>query len=160
MRSFVNSQPPTTLTPPPLGLGPEPSPRAAYEAWADPFSQMGCQSVIFRSDIARVACPLVSSFALPAVEPRLLLLDASGRCVLGLRRFYPSDDDVVQVAAALRVPFDVNLATRLTNATRLRRTTPGAVSWPEAHPYLTMLGLILPGLVFASLAVWVLDGFK
>ena len=120
----------------------------------------GFSRVISGSDIARVACPLVSSFALPALEPRLLLLDASGRCVLGLRRYYPTDDDVVQVAAALRVPFDMNPARRLTSATRLRRTIPGAVSWPEAHPYLTMLGLILPALVFASLVAWVLDGFK
>ncbi len=120
----------------------------------------GFSRVISRSDIARVACPLVSSFALPAVEPRLLLLDANGRCVLGLRRYYPTDDETVQVAAALRVPFDVNPASRHTSAIRLRRTIPGAVSWPEAHPYLTMLGLILPLLVFASLVASVLDGFK
>ncbi len=120
----------------------------------------GFSRVISRSDIARVACPLVSSFALPAVEPRLLLLDANGRCVLRLRRYYPTDDDAVQVAAALRVPFDTNLASRLTSATQLRRTIPGAVSWPEAHPYLTMLGLTLPTLVLASLVAWVLDGFK
>ena len=120
----------------------------------------GFARVLSRSDIARVACPLVSSYALPALEPRLLLLDANGRCLLGLRQYYPTDDDAVQLAAALRVPFEMNLASRLTSATRLRRTIPGAVSWPEAHPYLTMLGLILPMLVLASMFVWVLDGFK
>jgi hypothetical protein len=120
----------------------------------------GFSRVVSRSDIARVACPLVSSFALPALEPRLLLLDANGRCLLGLRRYYPTADEAVQVAGALRVPFDMNLASRLTSATRLRRTIPGAASWPEAHPYLTMLGLILPMLVLASLVAWVLDGFK
>jgi hypothetical protein len=120
----------------------------------------GFSRVISRSDIARVVCPLVSSFALPAVEPRLLLLDGNGRCVLGLRRYYPTDDEAVQVAAALRAPFDMNRANRLTSAARLRQTIPGAVSWPEAHPYLTMLGLILPMLVLASLVAWVLDGFR
>jgi len=121
----------------------------------------GLSRVVSRSDIARVACPIVTSFALPgALEPRLLLLDASGRCVLRVRRYYPTDDEAAQVAGALRVPLDMNLASRLTTASRLRRTIPGAVSWVEAHPYLTMLGLVLPMLVLASLVVWVLNGFK
>jgi hypothetical protein len=54
----------------------------------------------------------------------------------------------------------MNLASRLTSASRLRRTIPGAVSWPEAHPYLTMLGLVLPMLVVVSLVAWMLEGFK
>ena len=120
----------------------------------------GFSRVVSRSDIARVACPIVTSFALSASEPRLLLLDASGRCLLGVRRYYPTDDEAAQLAGALRVPLDLNLASRLTSASRLRRMVPGAVSWVEAHPYLTMLGLILPMLVLASLVVWVLDGFK
>src|SRR5216683_3009611 len=116
----------------------------------------GLSRVVSRSDVARVACPVVISFALPSSEPRLLLLDASGRCLLGVRRYYPTDDEAVQVAGALRVPLDMNLASRLTSASRLRRTVPGAVSWVEAHPYLTILGLLLPMLVLASLVVWVL----
>ena len=120
----------------------------------------GLSRVVSRSDVARVACPVVISFALPSSEPRLLLLDASGRCLLGVRRYYPTDDEAVQVAGALRVPLDMNLASRLTSASRLRRTVPGAVSWVEAHPYLTILGLLLPMLVLASLVVWVLNGFK
>jgi hypothetical protein len=120
----------------------------------------GLSRVVSRSDVARVACPLVISFALPSSEPRLLLLDASGRCLLGVRRYYPTDDEAVQLAGALRVPLDMNLASRLASASRLRRTVPGAVSWVEANPYLTMLGLLLPMVVLASLVVWVLNGFK
>jgi hypothetical protein len=120
----------------------------------------GLSRVVSRSDIARVACPIVTSFALPSSEPRLLLLDASGRSLLGVRRYYPTDHEAAQVAGALRVPLDMNLASRLTSASRLRRTIPGAVSWPEAHPYLTMLGLVLPMLVVVSLVAWMLEGFK
>jgi hypothetical protein len=120
----------------------------------------GLSRVVSRSDIARVACPIVTSFALPSSEPRLLLLDASGRSLLGVRRYYPTDHEAAQLAGALRVPLDMNLASRLTSASRLRRTIPGAVSWPEAHPYLTMLGLVLPMLVVVSLVAWMLEGFK
>ncbi len=121
---------------------------------------LGLSRVVPRSDIARLACPVVTSFALPSLEPRLLLLDAGGRCLLRVSRYYPTDDEAAQLAGALRVPLNMNLASRLTSASHLRQTIPGAVTWVEAHPYLTMLGLLLPMLALSSLVVWVLDGFK
>jgi uncharacterized membrane protein len=115
---------------------------------------------VSRTELARLAFPIVMSFAIPGLEPRLLLLDASGRCLLSLRRYYSTDEEAVQLAAALQVPLDMNPASRLTKASHLRRNVPGAVSWSEAHPYVTMLALILPMLALASLVVWVLNGFK
>jgi hypothetical protein len=120
----------------------------------------GFSRLVSRTDVARLAFPTVMSFAIPGLEPRLLLLDASGRCLLGLRRYYSTDEEAVQLAAALRVPLDMKPASRLTNASKLRRNIPGAVSWTEAHPYVTMLALTLPMLALASLVVWVLNGFK
>jgi hypothetical protein len=107
----------------------------------------GASRVISRSDIAGLAFPIIMTMN-PRVadEPRLLILDANGRCLLRLTRYYPTEDDAAQLAAALRVP--------------LRRTIPGAVSWPEAHPYLTSLVLAPPILVVVGLFVWTLNGFK
>jgi hypothetical protein len=123
-------------------------------------SMFGAARVISRSDVARMACPIVMSFGLPAAERRLLLLDAGGRCLLGLRRYYSTDEEAAQLAAVLRVPLDNKLARSLTTPSRLRRTIPGAVSWSEAHPFLMTLVLIPPILVAVGLFVWVLDGFK
>jgi len=120
----------------------------------------GFSRVVSRSDIARLAFPLLSSFAIPTLEPRLLLVDATGRCLLGLRRYYPTDDEAVQLAAVLRVPLDMNLAKRLTSASRLRRTIPAAVSWSEAHPILMSVLVTPPVLVVIVLFIWVVDGFK
>jgi len=104
----------------------------------------GISRVVSRNDIARVACPIVMNFGMTVPEPRLLLLDASGRCLLGLKRYYPTDEEAAQVAAALRVPQDTTWTARLTTLSLLRRTIPGAVSWPEAHPYVTALVLLPP----------------
>jgi hypothetical protein len=120
----------------------------------------GFSRVVPRTDIARLASPNVMSFGLPAPEQRLLLLDAGGRCLLGLRRYYSTDEEAVQLAAALRVPIDNKLAGSLTTPSRLRRTIPGAVSWSEAHPFLTTIVLIPPILVAVGLFVWMLNGFK
>jgi hypothetical protein len=120
----------------------------------------GFSRVVSRSDIARLAFPLVSSFALPSSEPRLLLLDTGGCCLLGLRRYYPTDEEAVQLAAVLRVPLDMNLAKRLTSASRLRRTIPAAVSWSEAHPILMSVLVTPPVLLVIVLFIWVLDGFN
>jgi hypothetical protein len=51
-------------------------------------------------------------------------------------------------------------ARRLVRSGRLRRTIPGAVTWPEAHPYLTSLMLLAPILLAIGLFVWMLNGFK
>jgi hypothetical protein len=120
----------------------------------------GFSRVVSRTDVARLECPIFSSYGMSASEPRLLLLDASGRCRLELRRYYATDEEAAQLAAALRVPFDPKLATRLTSASQLRRTIPGAASWPEAHPYWTSLLLLLPIFVAVCLFVWVLNGFQ
>jgi hypothetical protein len=120
----------------------------------------GFSRIVARSDIARLAFPIVSSFALPTLEPRLLILDASGRCLLSLRRYYPTDEEAVQLAAVLRVPLDLNRAKRLASAARLRRTIPGAVSWSEAHPILMSVLVTPPVLVLIVLLIWLLDGFK
>ena len=92
-------------------------------------------------------------------EPRLLILDATGRCLMGLKRYYPTDDDAAQLVAALRVPLPAD-SNRRTTASQVRRTIPGGVSWIEAHPYLTSLVLLPPILVAAGLFVWMLNGFK
>ena len=116
--------------------------------------------VISRSDIASLAFPIItSSNARVPDEPRLLILDATGRCLMGLKRYYPTDDDAAQLVAALRVPLPANSGRR-TTASQLRRTIPGGVSWIEAHPYLTSLVLLPPILVAAGLFVWMLNGFK
>jgi hypothetical protein len=120
----------------------------------------GFSHVVSRTDIARVACPIVVSFGAIAPEPRLLLLDASGRCVISLRHYYQTDEEAAQVAAALRVPLDTRLFPPVRTPTQLRRDIPGAVRWPEAHPYLVSLLLLLPIFVAVCLFVWVLDGFK
>jgi len=120
----------------------------------------GASRVISRSDIAGLAFPIITTInSRVADEPRLLILDANGHCLLRLTRYYPTDDDAAQLAAALRVPLPAN-ASRTTRASRLRRTIPGAVSWPEAHPYLTSLVLAPPILVAVGLLVWTLNGFK
>jgi hypothetical protein len=92
-------------------------------------------------------------------EPRLLILDATGRCLLRLTRYYPTEEDAARLAAALgvRLPPD---AGRFTSAGQLRRTIPGSVSWVEAHPYLTSIFLLPPILVAGGLFVWTLNGFK
>lgn len=120
----------------------------------------GASRVISRSDIAGLAFPIIMTIN-PRVadEPRLLILDANGRCLLRLTRYYPTEDDAAQLAAALRVQLQAN-ARRITSASRLRRTIPGAVSWPEAHPYLTSLVLAPPILVVVALFIWTLNGFK
>jgi hypothetical protein len=123
-------------------------------------SLFGASRVIPRSDIASLAFPIIMTMnPRVAVEPRLLILDANGRCLLRLTRYYPTDDDAAQLAAALRVPVPAN-SSRPTTASRLRRTIPGAVSWTEAHPYLTSLVLAPPILVAVGLFVWTLNGFK
>jgi uncharacterized membrane protein len=123
-------------------------------------SMFGAARVVSRSDVARVACPVVMSFGLPAAEQRLLLLDAGGRCLLGLPRYYSTDEEAAQLATALRVPLDNKLVSSLTTPPRLRRTIPGAVGWSEAHPVLMTMVLIPPILVAVGLFVWMLDGFK
>jgi hypothetical protein len=120
----------------------------------------GMSRVVSRSEIASLAFPVImSSNARVPDEPRLLILDATGRCLLRLMRYYPTDDDAAQLAAALRVPLPAN-SSRHTTASRLRRTIPGAVSWTEAHPYLTSLVLAPPILAAIGLFVWTLNGFK
>ena len=79
---------------------------------------------------------------------------------LGLRRYYSTDEEAAQLAATLRVPLDTKLGSGLASASRLRKTIPGAVSWPEAHPYPVIGALILPMLAIVSLIVWVLNDFK
>jgi hypothetical protein len=123
-------------------------------------SMFGAARIVSRSDVARVACPILMSFGLPGTEQRLLLLDAGGRCLLGLPRYYSTDEEAAQLATALRVPLDNKLASSLTTPPRLRRTIPGAVGWSEAHPVLMTIVLIPPILVAVGLFVWMLDGFK
>jgi hypothetical protein len=123
-------------------------------------SLFGFSRVVSRTDVARIAIPTLFSFAMPGLEPRLLLLDASGRCLLRLQRYYSTDEEAAQLAAALRVPLDTKLGRGLASASEVRKTTPGAVSWPEAHPYLATLAMIPPLLVLVSLVVWALSGFK
>jgi len=120
----------------------------------------GMSRVISRAEIASLAFPIIRSIN-PRVldEPRLLILDANGRCLLRLVRYYSTEADAAQFAAALRVPVPAN-SSRPTTASRLRRTIPGAVSWTEAHPYLTTLVLAPPILVAVGLFVWTLNGFK
>ncbi len=120
----------------------------------------GLSRVVPRSDVARLAFPTVYSLAIRGVEPRLLLLDASGRCLLRLPRYYSTDEEAAQLAASLRVPLDAKLGSGFASASRLRKTIPGAVSWAEAHPDLLTAALILPMLALVSLIVWVLNGFK
>ena len=120
----------------------------------------GFSRAVSRTDVARLAFPSVYSFATRGLEPRILLLDASGRCLLRLRHYYSTDEEAAQLAATLRVPLDTKLTGRLASASRLRKTIPGAVSWPEAHPYPVMAALTLPMLALVSLIVWVLNGFK
>jgi hypothetical protein len=120
----------------------------------------GFSRVISRTDIARVASPIVINFGMAVQEQRLLLLDGSGRCVMGLTRYYPTDEEVTQVAAALRVPVDAKASMPFTTPARLRQIIPGAVSWPEAHPYLMTLLLLPPIFVAVGLFVWLLNGFK
>ncbi len=120
----------------------------------------GFSRVISRTDVARLAFPSVYSVAIRGLEPRLLLLDASGRCLLRLRHYYSTDEEAAQLAATLRVPLDTKLGSGLASASRLRKTIPGAVSWPEAHPYPVIGALILPMLAIVSLIVWVLNDFK
>lgn len=119
----------------------------------------GFSRVVARTDIACVASPIVINFGMAVQEQRLLLLDGSGRCVMGLTRYYPTDEEVAQVAAALGVPLDAKASLPLTTPARLRRDIPGAVSWPEAHPYVIALLLLPPILVAVGLFVWVLNGF-
>jgi hypothetical protein len=123
-------------------------------------SMFGAARVVSRSDIARVACPIVMSFGWPVAEQRLLLLDAGGRCVLGLRRYYSTDEEAAQLAAALRVPLDNRLANSLTTPSRLRRAIPGAVGWSEAHPFMLTGLLIPPSMAAIVFVIWVLNGFK
>jgi hypothetical protein len=120
----------------------------------------GASRVISRADIVSLAFPIIMS-SNPRVpeEPRLLLLDAGGRCLLRLTRYYSTDDDAAQLAAALGVSVTVDSSRHIT-AARLRRTIPGAASWTEAHPYLTSLVLLPPILIAAGLFVWMLNGFK
>jgi hypothetical protein len=120
----------------------------------------GFSRVISRTDVARLAFPSVYSVAIRGLEPRLLLLDASGRCLLRLRHYYSTDEEAAQLAATLRVPLDTKLGSGLASASRLRKTIPGAVSWPEAHPYPVIGALILPMLAIVSLIAWVLNDFK
>ncbi|HKV30502.1 MAG TPA: hypothetical protein VJT14_05750 [Candidatus Dormibacteraeota bacterium] len=123
-------------------------------------SLLGAVRVVSRSDVARLACPNIMTFGMASPERRLLLLDASGRCLLALPRYYSTEGEATQFAAALRVPLDNELRSSLTTPSRLRRTVPGAVSWSEAHPFLMTIMLILPILVALGLFVWMLNGFK
>lgn len=118
----------------------------------------GLSRVISRVEIAGLAFPVIVSLSAPN-EPRLLLLDAAGRCLLSLKRYYPSNDDVAQLAAALRVRLDAKRS-RPMLASHLQREIPGAVSWPEAHPFLMLLALLPPILAAVGLFVWMLNGFK
>jgi hypothetical protein len=120
----------------------------------------GWTRVIPRTDITGLAFPIImSSNPRVADEPRLLILDANGRCLLRLTRYYPTDDDAAQLAAALRVTLPAD-AGRRTTAGRLGRAIPGSTSWPEAHPILTTILLIPPILAAVGLFVWTLNGFK
>src|ERR1700694_1639249 len=120
----------------------------------------GTSSVVSRSEIASLAFPIIMSInARVADEPRLLILDATGNCLMRLTRYYPADDDAAQLEAALRVPLQAD-SSRPTTDSRLRRTIPGAASWTEAHPYLMSLVLPPPILVAVGLFVWMLNGFK
>jgi hypothetical protein len=123
-------------------------------------SMFGVGRVVSRSDIARVACPIVMNFGMTVPEPRLLLLDAGGRCLLRLKSYYPTEEEAARLAAALRVPLDAKTAARITTPSQLRRAIPGAVSWPEAHPYLVSLAMVVPVFVAVCLFVWVLNGFR
>jgi hypothetical protein len=120
----------------------------------------GISRVIPRAEIAGLAFPIImSGNSRVPEEPRLLILDATGRALLRLTRYYSTDDDAAQLAAALGVSMPAN-ARRLVRSGRLRRTIPGAVTWPEAHPYLTSLMLLAPILLAIGLFVWMLNGFK
>jgi hypothetical protein len=120
----------------------------------------GISLVIPRAEIAGLAFPIImSGNSRVPEEPRLLILDATGRARLRLTRYYSTDDDAAQLAAALGVSMPAN-ARRLVRSGRLRRTIPGAVSWPEAHPYLTSLMLLPPSLLAIGLFVWMLNGFR
>jgi len=120
----------------------------------------GVSRVISRAEVASLAFPIImSSNPRVPLEPRLLILDATGRCLLRLTRYFATDDDAAQLAAALGISLPAD-SSRYTTAGHLRRTIPGAASWPEAHPYLTSFVLAPPILVAAGLFVWTLDGFK
>ncbi len=120
----------------------------------------GMSRSVSRTEISSLAFPvIISSNARVPDEPRLLILDATGSCLMRLTRYYPTDDDAAQLAAALRVPLQAD-SSRSTTASQLRRTIPGAVSWPEAHPYLASLVLLPPILVAMGFFVWMLNGFK
>jgi hypothetical protein len=120
----------------------------------------GMSREIPRAEVAGLALRTISSSnARVPDEPRLLILDATGRCLLRLTRYYPTEDDAAQLAAALGVPLPAD-AGRFTSASRLRRTIPGAASWVEAHPYLTSLVLLPPILAAIVLFVFALNGLK
>lgn len=123
-------------------------------------NSLGGSRSISRAEVASLAFPIIISIGSRVPdEPRLLLLDANGRCLLGLNRYWPTNDDAAQLAASLRVPLPVD-SSRRTTASRLRRTIPGSVSWIEGHPFLASLVLLPPILVGAGLFIWALNGFK
>jgi hypothetical protein len=123
-------------------------------------NSFGRSHAISRAEIASLALPIITSIGSRVPdEPRLLMLDATGRCVLPLTRYWPTIDDAAQLAAALRVRLPADSSRPIT-ASRLRRTIPGSVSWIEGHPYLASLVLLPPILVGAGLFIWALDGFK
>jgi hypothetical protein len=120
----------------------------------------GFSRVVPRADIARVASPIVMNFGMAVQEQRLLFLDATGRCLMGLKRYYPTDVEVAQVAGALRVPLDGRASLPFTTTARLRRDVPGSVSWPEAHPFILAL-LLIPSILAATVGlIFVLNGLK
>jgi hypothetical protein len=120
----------------------------------------GVSREIPRAEVAGLALRTISSSnARVPDEPRLLILDATGRCLLRLTRYYPTEGDIAQLAAALGVPLPPD-AGRFASASRLRRTIPGAASWVEAHPYLTSLVLLPPILAAIVLFVFALNGLK
>jgi hypothetical protein len=123
-------------------------------------NSLGGSRTISRAEIAKLAFPtIISAGSRAPDEPRLLLLDATGRCVLRLTRYWPTNDDAVQLAAALGVPLPTD-SSRRTAATQLGRAIPGSVSWFEGHPYLASIVLVPPIIVAVGLFVWVLNGFK
>src|SRR5260370_14210342 len=74
---------------------------------------------------------------------------------LGLRRYYSTDEEAAQLAAALRVPLDNRLAKRLTTPSRLRRAAPCPVGWSEADPLILRGAPIPPRMTAVVLVLFV-----
>jgi hypothetical protein len=84
--------------------------------------------------------------------PRLLLLDERGRCILWINALGVSYDDARCLAAALRVPIDINWEQERTSGW-LAREIPGSTTAVEAHPIRTFALVILAIVLAVGIAL-------